>query len=111
MSYDMRFDCGPIDHHGIKGGTYALGGTCDPSINITYNYSQFFYAHWPSGIRELYGKTAKDVVREIERVLPKMSGSPDSDYWASTEGNAKAALIGLRDLANLCPEDSVLSGD
>ena len=40
-----------------------------------------------------------------------MNGEPDQDYWKATEGNAKAALVSLRDLAALCPPQSVLVGD
>lgn len=112
MSYDMSFDCGPIDRHNISGGTYALGGTSEPWFNITYNYSPFFYRLWPEkGIRGLYGMTAKQVVEELDRRIPELSGRPVDDYWAATEGNAKAALLGLRALAASCPPDAVLDGD
>jgi len=73
--------------HGIKGGTYALGGTRECWLNITYNYSGYFSEaadgderfrepnrvyHYADergdvedptpiyGIRGLYGKTARD---------------------------------------------------
>lgn len=112
MSYDMSFDCGPIEHHNIKGGTYAVGGTTDPWFNITYNYSPFFYKLWPEkGIRSLYGLMASDVVQELDAKIPLLSGEPDDNYWSPTEGNAKAALIGLRALAAACPSDSILNGD
>lgn len=43
MSYDLEFDCGPLpDRHGITGGTFELGGTREPWLNITYNYAPFF---------------------------------------------------------------------
>ena len=113
MSYDMGFDCGPLDaKHQERGGTYEIGGTTEPHLNITYNYSQFFFQHWPNkGIRCLYGLTAAQVSAEIEKVLPAMRGEPSVSYWDATEGNAKAALQSLLRLADLCPENAVLSGD
>lgn len=30
--------------HQIKGGTYQIGGSDRASLNITYNYSTFYYA-------------------------------------------------------------------
>lgn len=112
MSYDLGFDCGPLEApHNIQGGTYAWGGTTEPWLNITYNYSRFFYNFWPEGIRSLYGKTAAEVTKELDAVLPQMSGEPSRDYWEATEGNAKAALESLRALAALCPPTAVLNGD
>lgn len=113
MSYDLEFDCGPLaERHDITGGTYALGGTTDPHLNITYNYHKTFYRLWPEdGIRHLYGMTAQEVINEINARLPEVVGEPDQDYWAATEGNARVALVNLRDLAALCPPDSKLSGD
>ena len=112
MSYDLQFDCGPIVGHGISGGTHAVGGTTEPWLNITYNYGSFFRQHWPDkGIRALYGKTAEQVVAELDRVIRRMKGMPSADYWEATEGNARAALVNLRRLALLCPPDAVLEGD
>ena len=112
MSYDLHFDCGPIEPHNISGGTYAPGGTADPWFNVTYNYADHFYRLWPNGgIRSLYSMTARQVVEELDSRIPDLNGEPDRDYWAPTEGNAKAALLGLRELAASCPPHSILSGD
>lgn len=113
MSYDLVFDCGPLqERHGITGGTFAFGWTNEPWLNITYNYAPFFYAIWPeNGIRSLYGKTAAEIIKELDAEIPKMSGERSEDYWEATEGNAKAALKSLRDLASLCPPEAILSGD
>lgn len=113
MSYDLQFDCGPLpENHHVTGGTYAIGGTRDPRINITYNYGFHFRRFLgDGGIRSLYGKTAADVVAITTKAIEVMTGEPDDDYWAATEGNAKAALESLRNLAKHCPQDAVLSGD
>lgn len=115
MSYDMSFDCGPLDaatNRSIGGGTYAYGGTTEPWLNITYNYADHFYRIWPDGgIRSLYGKTAKEIIALIDDALPQLGDDVDPDYWKSTEGNAKQALINLQSLARRVPENSVLDGD
>ncbi len=113
MSYTLHFVCDPLDQtHGLTGGTYALGDTIDPWLNITYNYASHFRKFLgEGGIRSLYGKTAAEVVVQAEKAIEAMRGEPDSDYWAVTEGNAKAALLSLRDLAKLCPQHAVLDGD
>jgi hypothetical protein len=113
MSYDLHFDCGPLDQaHSLTGGTYAMGGTTEPWLNITYNYATHFQKFLgEGGIRSLYGKNAAEVVAHTEKAISAMDGEPDEDYWAATEGNAKAALMNLRDLAKLCPQDAVLDGD
>lgn len=113
MSYDLGFNCGPLDTtHNIKGGTYAMGGTTDPWMNITYNYALHFRKFLgDGGIRSLYGKPASDVIAITDKAIAAMTGEPDDDYWAATEGNAKAALMSLRELAMICPPDAVLDGD
>ena len=113
MSYDLEFNCGPlVEPHYIRGGTYALGGSNEPCINITYNYASFFWEHLgEGGIRSLYGMTAAQVVARLDEVLPSMKGAPNDDYWQPCEGNAKAALQKLRELAAMCPVDAILEGD
>lgn len=113
MSYDLEFDCGPLpDDHDIRGGTFAMHGTTSPCLNITYNYASHFAKFLgEDGIRSLYGKTAAEVIVHTEKAISQMVGSPSDDYWDATEGNAKAALTSLRDLAILCPKSSILSGD
>jgi len=82
---------------GLEGGTYALGGTTEAHLNITYNYSKFYYEHLDNekGIRWLYGKKVKDTMEALLLAFKSMEGEPDDDYWAPTEGNAKYALMQL----------------
>lgn len=117
MSYDLYFHKDgkeiefeePLD---IRGGTYQAGGTTEAWLNITYNYGDHFHRFWSNGIRSLYGKTAKEVIKEIEKVLPQLGNDVDEeDYWNPTEGNVKRALQDLRYLALYCPKDAVLNGD
>lgn len=128
MSYDIHFERNGerihLDNpHSLKGGTYALGGTTEAWINITYNYDPWFYeAFGKDGIRSLYGKPANEVAERIKETLPKVIASslPERPcschnslecYWASIPGNAAEALRSLRELALMCPPDSICNGD
>lgn len=117
MSYDIFFK----DKKGktiafkepkdIRGGTYQMGGTTEAWLNITYNYSKHFYGFWKDGIRSLYGKTAIEVIEEIEKVLPKLKDDISNDYWEATDGNVKKSLKNLLELAKSCPKSSIMDGD
>lgn len=111
MSFDCNFNCELAEPHNLVGGMYAVGGTTEAWLNITYNYSPFFYAFLDEdeGLGALQGKAAKEVVDILEVTLSKMSGRPSENYWEATEGNAKAALEKLYKLAELCPPDAKLT--
>lgn len=112
MSYDLGYNCTLDEKHQISGGTYAMGGTTDPWLNITYNYSKWFVKYLgEGGIRSLYGKQAKEVAEILIKTIPKMKTDVDRDYWAATEGNARKALSDLLSLTLLVPQDAVLDGD
>ncbi len=62
MSYDIDLSypesgLAQIPSH-EEGGTYALGGSTNASLNVTYNYGGFYREHLDSeqGIRWLYDK-------------------------------------------------------
>lgn len=89
--------------HVIHGGMYAIGGTDEAWLNITYNYSEWFYKLWPKhddnnggGIRSLYGRPIDEVIEELGQAIGILKGEPDEDYWAATEGNARDALFKLK---------------
>ena len=119
MSYDIslvdpitrltiRFDA----PHQIKGGTYALGGTTEAWLNVTYNYSTHFYRVMPEdkGIRWLYGKTGAEAIPVLKKAISELKDDANPDYWKPTEGNAKQALMGLLAFAQLRP-DGIFTGD
>jgi hypothetical protein len=64
MSYDVSLDCAccgksmDVPRH-EEGGTYLEGGNTQAELNITYNYSLYYYKHLDAeqGLRWLYGKT------------------------------------------------------
>lgn len=97
MSYDLGlyYDDGPaaVDNH-EEGGTYALGGTTDAVLNITYNYAKFYYNHLDKeqGIRWLYGKSGQETIDRLEQATELLGTVRNNDYWGATPGNAGYAL-------------------
>ncbi len=97
--------------HQLRGGTYAVGGTKEAWLNVTYNYAEHFYgAMGEKGIRTIYGMTGAESIPIIKEAMERLGNDVDPDYWESTEGNAKAALSGLLALAQMRP-DGVWDGD
>lgn len=97
--------------HQMRGGTYAVGGTQEAWLNITYNYAEHFYnVLGEKGIRTIYGMTGAESIPLLKAAMEKLGDDVDEDYWKSTEGNAKAALAGLLALAQMRP-DGVWDGD
>jgi hypothetical protein len=92
--------------HQIKGGTYALGGTDKLWMSITYNYSKFYYEHFPDGegLNWLNEKLAADTIPIIQGVIDKLGDDATDRYWDKTSGNAKKALYGVLALAKLRPD-------
>lgn len=118
MSYDIYL-CDPITKevlqldspHQMQGGTYAVGGTTEMHLNITYNYAdQFKKVLGEKGIRRLYNMTGAESLILLKEAVIKLSNDIDPDYWKSTEGNAKRALLQLIALATMRP-DGIWDGD
>lgn len=76
------------------GGTRVFGGSSDPDLNVTYNYSPFYYKYLDSesGLRWLDGKVAGDTIDRLESAVRVLGVERDSDYWAATPGNAGMSL-------------------
>ena len=77
-----------------EGGTYALGGTTEADLSITYNYSPYFYKYLnvDKGLRFLHEKQAVDTVKALAYATFKLGAVRDDDYWKATPGNAGYAL-------------------
>jgi hypothetical protein len=90
--------------HHIRGGTYAMGGTTELTLNVTYNYAPHFASFGEGGIRWLDGKLAADTIPIIQKVIDSLKDDVDDDYWKGTDGNAKRALYGLLALAKMRPD-------
>lgn len=116
MSYDIRVcdkdTCETVvlpEKHNLAGGTFAMGGTDEAWLNVTYNYGDFFYEFMDEdkGIRAIYGKPLKDAVALIDdtvsAIVDKLGDEPpDPDYWKATPGNACKALRNLKAIAEAC---------
>lgn len=97
--------------HDIKGSIYELGGSNRASLNVTYNYSKFYYDKiGEKGIRTIYGMTGAESIPILKECISKLADDIDDDYWKPTEGNAKQALCGLLAFAQMRP-DGIWDGD
>ena len=113
MSYDIRikrYDGTAVqlrERHNCTGGTYALGGTCEAWLNVTYNYSAIFHRLLgEKGIRTIYGMNIKTARPVLESAIVKLGNvKPDADYWKACDGNAKKALQDLVTLTDLAIAD------
>jgi hypothetical protein len=80
MSYDIHLEypdereCLVGNHEG--GGTRVLGGTDEAWLNVTYNYSRFFYRNLDDelGIRWLYGKTGQEAGPQLRGAIGRLEG-------------------------------------
>ena len=134
MSYDISLTdpvTGKVleteEPHQMRGGTYAVGGTTELSLNVTYNYAPHFrrvfgdenvklggfdktFGGGETGIRRLYGKTGAESIPMLKQAIAQLKDDVDENYWEATEGNAKRALSQLLSLAQMRP-DGVWYGD
>lgn len=118
MSYDIRLtdpasgETLELDQpHHLRGGTYAMGGTTEAWLNVTYNYAPHFYrVLGKEGIRSIYGKTARETIPLLKAAADRLGDDAHPNYWEATEGNAKRALLQLLALAEMRP-DGVWRGD
>lgn len=88
------------------GGTYAVGGSADTGLNITYNYSQLYHKalDHKDGLRWLHGKAAGYCIDRLRAAVAELGTDQDPDYWRVTPGNAGYALSILLWWATLHPE-------
>jgi hypothetical protein len=118
MSYDIRLT-DPItkepllekENHQLTGGMYAIGGTKELWLNVTYNYGSIFYrVMGENGIRAIYGMSGAESIPVLKEAIAKLGNDVDPDYWKATEGNAKRSLYKLLALAQMRP-DGIWEGD
>ena len=109
MGYSIRIkradggDAVLPEKHDIAGGTYAVGGTKDAWLYVTYNYAGTFHrVIGGEGLRSLDGGSVKDLLPVLEKAISALGDAqPDADYWKATDGNAKKALVNLKAIADL----------
>ena len=76
-----------VDGHS-EGGTYALGGTTDADLNVTYNYGEV-YCLFGWSVKELHEQLAEATIPKLTELAEKLPDRPyKADYWAPTPGNA-----------------------
>ena len=118
MSYDIEL-VDPVTRetltveteHYIRGGTYAMNGTQEMWLNITYNYAPHYRRVFgEKGIRTIYGMAGAESIPLLKSAIAKLGDDVSPDYWTATEGNAKKALYRLLALAQMRP-DGIWEGD
>ena len=135
MSYDIylkdpvtkeviEFD----EKHEMRGGMYAIGGTKEAWLNITYNYSNWYYkdyAFGEKGIRTIYGMSGAESIPVLKKVIQSLENTNEdlseeeikelkdqgvNGYWLPTKENAIKPLYQLLAMAQLRP-DGIWEGD
>ena len=91
--------------HHMNGGTYAVGGTTEATLNVTYNYGKVLHALWgDDGIEVIHGMYGANSIPLLRKAIESLGDDVHSDYWQPTEGNVKHALISLMALASMRPD-------
>lgn len=88
MSYDIEY-VDPVTEKAYgtspfwEGGTHRMDGNRETSLNITYNYSRFYYEHLDKneGIRWLYGKKGSEVSDALFRAVYKLGIKRHEGPW------------------------------
>lgn len=121
--------------HFMRGGTYAIGGTREAWLNVTWNYARWYYKDgvFPvkdgeersEGIRSIYGLSGaesipvlKSAISALEKMTEDLTAEEiaehekdgASGYWLPTRENAIKPLYSLLALAQMRP-DGVWAGD
>ena len=134
MSYDITLN-DPVTKepiqldtpHQLRGGTYAMNGTTEARLNITYNYSRWYYKpgvfaptqEESKGIRTIYGMSGAQSIPVLENAIKTLEGMCEdisdeerrecegqgaTGYWMPTRQNAIKPLYQLLELAQMRPE-------
>lgn len=119
--------------HQMRGGMYAVGGTLEMWINVTYNYAYWCYKpgvfaatdQESKGIRTIYGMAGAEsipVLKKAIKALESMSEDISDEerreceeqgatgYWMPTRQNAIKPLYQLLAFAQMRP-DGIWEGD
>lgn len=140
MSYDISLR-DPVTHevleteepHLIRGSTYAIGGTTEMWLAVTYNYADGYYRPGvfartkkdSKGIRTIYGMTGAESIPVLKKAIKKLENltvdisekerrkceeQGATGYWMPTRANAIRPLYQLLAIAQMRP-DGVWEGD
>lgn len=92
MSYDIKL-VDPVTRetleldspHNMRGGTYAMNGTAEAWLNITYNYGRYYREVYDDGIRAIYGKTGAESIPMLEGMIHRIENKYKKDgQWIET---------------------------
>ena len=95
MSYDVSLrKCGQAIKVPLfsEGGTYAIGGSDEAWLNITYNYGRHIREALGFNLGRLDGMTAQAALPYLRKAVLRLGKERDEDYWAAKPGNAGYAL-------------------
>ena len=114
MSYDIRL-LDPVTRktlhtdapHDMRGGTYVVGGTTELWLNIILARPDVL---GEKGLEVIYGMSGAESIPVLKKAVENLGDDINPDYWESTEGNVKKALLQLIAMAQLRP-DGVWDGD
>ena len=119
--------------HQMQGGTYAMNGTTEAWLNITYNYSRWYYKpgvfaptrEESKGIRTIYGMTGAESISVLKKAIESLESMSEdisdeelrefeeqgaTGYWMPTRKNAIKPLYQLLAFAQMRP-DGIWEGD
>lgn len=146
MSYDIRL-CDPVKKetilteqpHQITGRIYAVGGTQEMWLNVTYNYSRWYYLDgvFPpavpdedyhggrGGIRSIYNMSGAESIPVLKQAISALESCKEdisekerqdyeahgaTGYWMPARENAIRPLYQLLSFAQMRP-DGIWEGD
>ena len=92
-----------------RGGTYAIEGSVEAWLNITYNYGKIYRELWGHGLDYFNGKKIKEMKPKVEAGIKALGVTRHNDYWEPTKGNAGAALLDLLTLFLMCEEEDEIN--
>ncbi len=102
----MSWDIGLYDDHlqycqvenFVEGGTFPSCGTTDATLNVTYNYGEYF------DFKQLHKMRGRESIPILEEAVEKLGIERDEDYWNPTCGNVGYACSILLRWARQHPE-------
>lgn len=128
MSYDIWLKDPITDQtieidkpHFMAGGTYAIGGTTELWLSITYNYGRWYRhkdAFGKDGIWSICGMSGSDSITVLERAIASLESMQEdlsedevaeyeakgaTGYWLPTRENAITPLRHLLNFAKMRP--------
>ena len=119
--------------HQMRGGMYAMGGTREMWLSVTYNYAYWYYKpgvfaateQESKGIRAIYGMSGAQSIPVLEKAIKALESMSEdisdeerreceeqgtTGYWMPTRQNAIRPLYKLLAFAQIRP-DGIWEGD